>query len=336
MARKRIFLWKIRPPTGVTIPGTAFALRLSALREPRWEGSRYRCRNGTAITTPDTQTSRSGVGSFEQGINMFKKTIESALLMVTMGFIFIGSAEATTTSFQFSSGSRSAQVQFTASGNLLTVQLTNTSMADVLVPADVLTAVFFTLAGNPTLTPISAIVVPGSVVHGDPAHPYPGPTDVGGEWAYHAPLNAHGAQQGISSVGLGLFGPADRFDPSSNLQGPASPNGLQYGISSAGDDPNTGNGGVMGNGLIRNSVSFLLEGLPLNFNLGFGVSHIVFQYGTDLSEPSFPGTPPRTPFFPPLEDQDTDPAVPEPVTALSTLLSMGALAAAGLRRRVKA
>jgi hypothetical protein len=50
-----------------------------------------------------------------------------------------------------------------ASGNLV-VTLTNKSLTDVLVPSDVLTAVFFTLAGDLTLTPLSAVLGLGSTV----------------------------------------------------------------------------------------------------------------------------------------------------------------------------
>ncbi len=53
-------------------------------------------------------------------------------------------------------GSLSASANFNLTGNVLTVTLTNTSAADVLVPTDVLTAVFFN--GNGTLTPVSALL----------------------------------------------------------------------------------------------------------------------------------------------------------------------------------
>jgi hypothetical protein len=66
-----------------------------------------------------------------------------------------------------------------------------------------------------------------------------------------------------------------------------SPDGLQYGITSAGDDSTTGNTPVMTSPLIDNSVVFTL-GLPTGFTLG-GVTNVSFQYGTDLSEPNVPG-----------------------------------------------
>jgi hypothetical protein len=189
--------------------------------------------------------------------------------------------------FAGGAGSLNAQVVFDVSGTNLVVTLTNTSSADVLVPADVLTAVFFNIGGNPVLSPLSAVVAAGSNV-------FFGATDpgnvVGGEMAYKAGLAGApgGATRGISSVGLGLFGPGDRF-PGNNLQGPDSPNGLQYGLTSAGDNPTTGNTPVTGtNALINNGVVYTLAGLPAGFLLS-SISNVHFQYGTDLSEPSFPG-----------------------------------------------
>ncbi|MBM3749211.1 MAG: PEP-CTERM sorting domain-containing protein [Acidobacteria bacterium] len=182
-------------------------------------------------------------------------------------------------------GNLSASVSFELDsvGNLRVV-LTNTSPADVLAPADVLTAVFFDIFGNPTLTPVSAVLGVGSAVLFGGTDPG---GSVGGEWAYAAGLSGapHGARHGISSVGLDLFGPPDLF-PGTNLAGPASPNGLQYGITSAGDNPATGNTPVTGmQPLIQNAVVFTLGDVPEGFRL-LDISNVSFQYGTDLSEPN--------------------------------------------------
>ena len=115
-------------------------------------------------------------------------------------------ARAAPITFTGASGSRSASATFdTSVTNQLLVTLTNTSTADVLVPTDILTAVFFTLA-SPTLTPGSAVLAPGSSVLFDSA---PVGGNVGGEWAYTDGLAApNGANEGISSSGFGsLRGP---------------------------------------------------------------------------------------------------------------------------------
>lgn len=193
--------------------------------------------------------------------------------------------------FTGSSGPLSASVEFSVSGNNLHVRLTNTSAMDVTVPSQVLTAVFFSVTGpSLTLTPIDAVLSPGSVVNGNSSLTDPGGV-VGGEWAYKAGphTTVGGRGYGISSTGIDIFGPFDMF-PGNNLQGPAGPDGLQYGITSAGDNPATGNGGIMANALIQNSVDFRLSGLPAGFDVG-RVTDVYFLYGTSIGEGGFPGVP---------------------------------------------
>jgi hypothetical protein len=204
------------------------------------------------------------------------------LFLISFFGQLIPESRASAITFIDTNGTLSASVTFEQLGTNLKVTLVNTSTSDVLQPSDVLTAAFFTLAGDPTLTRVSAIIPSDSTV-------LFGGTDpgdvVGGEWAYknhlsHAP---YGADEGISSAGLGLFGPYDRF-PGSNLQGPASPDGLQYGITSAGDNPATGNMSVTGgNALIKDAVVFTLSGLPANYVLTeSSISRVCFQYDTQL------------------------------------------------------
>src|SRR4051794_21512826 len=180
--------------------------------------------------------------------------------------------------FTGNSGALAASVSFDIVGTQLQVVLSNTSTGDVLVPSDVLTAVFFNIAGNPLL-------IRNSAISGGPT--YLGPTNVsgagtvvGGEWAYLNGLSQYSANAGISSSGLGVFGPGDLF-PGPNLSGPTTPNGVEYGLATAGDNPATGNGGILGEELTKSSVSFLLT--PVSpFDLST-ISSVTFQYGTALS-----------------------------------------------------
>ena len=218
-------------------------------------------------------------------------------------------ASAAPFTFSWSSGTRAASVTFDTSGTNLVVTLTNTSTFDAMNPTDILTAVFFDVAGSPTLTPLSAALGSGSTVFFGPN----GGGNMGGEWAYGSGLSGApgGAATGISSAGFGLFGNPNFGGP--NLQGPTAVNGIGYGITSAGDNSATGNAAVTGQfALIQNSVVFTLSGLPGGFDPSTAISNVVFQYGTSLSEPSS--------------------KIPEPATVI--LLGPAALGLLIARRRV--
>lgn len=219
-----------------------------------------------------------------------------------------------------SSGNLSASVEFVVSGDALTVTLVNTSTCDVMAPTEVLTAVFFDT--DPTVALKTGSATASAVVSG------PATLDVGGEWAYRGDLGSP-ARVGISSSGLGLFGPHDVFG-GLNLQGPASPDGLQYGITSASDNLATGNAAVTGgNALIQNSVVFTFTGASGLTDASF--SNITFQYGTALTETSYVGK------YAPVGD--TTAPVPEAPTVIAGALLLLPFAASTLRilrRKVKA
>lgn len=181
---------------------------------------------------------------------------------------------------------RAARAEFTRVGTDLIVVLTNSATADVLVPVDVLTGILWSM-GSATLTRTSALLTTGSVVI---YNSQPDGGVVGGEWAYKGGISVRSANFIISSSGLGVVGPGDRF-PGPDLTPPASPDGLQYGLTSAGDNAATGNGGITGTGgLIQNSVTFVLGGIGASFDPS-SITNLQFQYGTDLSEPWIPGVP---------------------------------------------
>ncbi len=237
--------------------------------------------------------------------------------------------------FTGSQGPLAAEVEFSASGSSLLVRLSNTG-GDALVPDDVLTSVFFDLPGSPDLSRVAASVPAGSSLLWPEASSESSPAavaarvagNVGGEWSYETGLSGDapgGAWAGISSTGLDVFGPGNRF-PGPNLDGPPSPGDMSYGILSAGDDGLTGNKQVTGKRtFVSDSVLFELTGLPESFDVE-GIDNVWFHYGTSWQQPTFSGDPDPTP----------PQAVPEPLTATAALLAIGGLARYARRRKTLA
>jgi hypothetical protein len=256
-------------------------------------------------------------------------------VVTVVGLLLGTSSVAKAITFTGTSGTLAASADFTQSGTNLIVVLTNTSTTDVDDPASVLTALFFDLAGVGALTPVSALLTAGSTVFYDPDG-QPAGGNVGGEWAYESGLAGApgGASEGISSSGFGLFGDSNFNGP--DLSPPIALNGVNYGILPAGDDETTANGGLLNSeGLIKNSVTFTLSGLPDGFILTAGdIANVTFQYGTGLNETNFPGGP--GPSEPGGTPGGSEPGgeIPEPASLL--LMGSGLAAAAmKLRRRQK-
>jgi hypothetical protein len=242
------------------------------------------------------------------------------LLAAISGLLAPTSTQAAPLVFTGTSGNLSAAVSFDNVGGNLVVTLANVG-ADVMVPADILTAVFFDLAGVGALTPVSALLAGASTVHFD-ADGQPAGGDLGGEWAYESGLAAPGgATKGISSSGFGLFGGSNFGGV--DLDGPAALGGFNYGLLSQVDNQTTGNPQVtIGSAvpLIQSAVVFTLSGLPLGFDPSVpgNITNVSFQYGTALTEPSVPGS-------------GDFPDVPEP--AVLSLLAVGlGVGASRLRR----
>jgi len=239
-----------------------------------------------------------------------------------------------------------AKVTFQNSGGNLVVTLSNTATERASAPGQVLTTLFFAANGETlSLTPVSAILPAGSDAYGKDVTTLIGYdrhgrpiydthfdrtvpwhiTAVGGEWAYKADTGVNPPDPdpiyGIGSAGLGVFAPTDRFPPLTNLWGPDSVDGVQFGIIPAVDDLSSSNGGLQVP-LIRNTVVFTLSGLG-TAEPGDIINEVGFQYGTALDEPRvIVGGNPR-----PL-------GVPEPTgLVIWSILSGGAAGLAAMRRR---
>lgn len=253
-----------------------------------------------------------------------KRLIRNLILMVAAA----GLLSAAPVTFTGTSGSLSASATFDtdASGHLI-ILLENRATAMTLNPAMLLTAVYFDIAGaNPVLIPQFAMMGVGATVA---CAPYPAcagtlPTggDVSAEWAYSTAAGMP-REFGISSTGLGLFGPGDNFGPG-NLFGPLDVDGMQYGLASSNYNPLAAGvaGGLKHEPVVVSTVIFTLSGYS-----GFTPSQIqrvLFQYGTSLTEPQVPGDPQNPP---------TPPEVPEPATMAAMGSGLVALALLRFRRR---
>ena len=209
---------------------------------------------------------------------------------ILLSLMVVSTAQALPFLYNWSSGSLAASANFAVVSGNLQVTLTNTSAFDVLAPNQVLTAVFFDITGNPALSRISAVLGGGSTVFFGPN----GGGNVGGEWAFKYDAgfpSLYGlGRYGISSAGFNIFGTPNLFG-GPNLQGPVAPNGLDYGILSAGDNTANGNAAVTGGfALIKNSAVFTLGGIPGSFDPSTRISGIEFIYGTDIPEVPEPAT----------------------------------------------
>ena len=220
------------------------------------------------------------------------RTTLSLLSIIALGVAHLQLA-ATPITFSASSGELAASVTFDTVGNSLVVRLSNTSTYDVMVQNQILTAVFFDIAGaqlnlSPGLG--SALLAPGSSVLFDTLDSNGNPiTDIlGGEWAYRGGISAltqFGQNYGISSSGFNIFGSANF--PGPDLDSPLAVNGVNYGLTSAGDNILTGQMAVTGTRpLVQSSVIFTIPGLPDGFDPSTSITHISWQYGTSLNSVS--------------------------------------------------
>jgi hypothetical protein len=228
-------------------------------------------------------------------IRVLPRALWTLFLLATLAFIatpsratvtFIGSGPGNN-----SDETNSASVTFNlfVSGTItnLEVSLSNTATYKPNDPADILTALFFRIDGDPSLIRGSAVLDGGSMVVNIGANPQPAGGVVGGEWAYSAELThaPSGANQGISATGFNLFGPHDLF-PGDRLpnDGGSPPDGVAYGLTTPVDDGSRYNGGLLGRALIQSGVVFTLFDVPGDFRLS-DISDVTAQYGTSLNGP---------------------------------------------------
>lgn len=213
--------------------------------------------------------------------------------------------------FSGSSGTRAFSASFDViNSTQLQVVLTNlgTAPAGNIDGSNMIGGLYFDIAGNPTLTRISAAVSSGSSVIQN------GVSTVGQYWGLYTGANVYqnNADYSLRGVGYGQTG-----GPNGNFctTGCTQLNGADYMVAYSSYVAGTGNGNLGTTPLIRNSITFVMDGLPSNFNLN-SISSVGVQYGTSLSEPFIP----------------TGGQVPEPGTWAMLGIGMFALGIVGRRK----
>ncbi len=207
--------------------------------------------------------------------------------------------------------------------NLLLITLNNTAVDPVTNQAQTLSGIYFDVTGNPVLTTNSANVGTGSTIVND--SPNLNDSKIGQEWAFRnnmvaADATFTDARYGISSTGLGIFAPTDRFDTSGNLAGPGSGSvaGDDFSIVPASQASYT-SGGLTGTPFTQSSMIYRLN-TPVNFILNANtIQNVVFHYSSAQEGQSTTGH---------------TPDVPEPGT-LAMLIGIAPIGAAYLIRRRK-
>ncbi len=206
-----------------------------------------------------------------------------------------GAASAASVSFNFAgshaSGLKSAAIfTFDNTANTVVIKLSNTtpSPGDSLA-SRWLTGLFWDM-NTPTMT--KAMYSSGSF--GSTVNPTAPGSDPDHWWAYQSNSFAGqsgsapgGVKYGLGAAGFDLFPPSSMFTPRTG-----QPDGVDGGVLSP-----TGNPQNAATFMYRSFVQFTFD-VPASFFSGFApnlsdlsVTKVAFQHGSDLNEPSYPGTP---------------------------------------------
>lgn len=163
-----------------------------------------------------------------------------------------------------SSGDKSAQAVFdrTADGRMV-IRVSNLSGSDLTRPRDLLTAVYFDTDQSLSLNYVGTATREGShVVNGADR------VNISSEWTLSGRKKLRrqtGAMFGLGAANLGGF-----FKGVGNID---------FGLTSAGDDPDTGGKKLRNRATVQNEIIIVLSGLPEDFDPTTDITEVMFQFG---------------------------------------------------------
>jgi hypothetical protein len=235
---------------------------------------------------------------------MFIRNVKSFFICAAMGVL--GNQAFAGNLYEFDTTGYSASADFELSGTSLTILVKNREDLGTTkaVPTDFLTGVAFNSLA--AMTPVSVALPSGTTTW------FGSTTNAGTGWGYGFGGSYHGQNNVISASGA-FSGVGHSSFPSPATPGTAV-GGLDYAIATANFTGNANSGAKHGP-VFSNSLLFTFT-VDKAFSLDQLGKSIVFQYGTDVKEPSFTAT---------LTDPVDPSTVPEPST-----LALGALGSLGL------
>jgi len=267
-----------------------------------------------------------------RGYMSFTGTKRLMCSLALFGGVLTIPSSATSVLFSGANGNLMGSANFVLVGNTLTIEVKNESNVAATAPSEVLTGIFFDLAGNP-VTNLQSIAVDSasSIVNcvGSCGAGTVVDTNVAGfqgGWQYLAGINnALTGNYGAGTAGFGIF----NGNNTGGGGGCAANQQFCFGlIPVAGASHPTFNGKqFINNGIV---VTLALTGQPQDYDIGDAVANLRLQFGGSLTDPSittfqvFPGPNPGR-----LTEN------PEPATYVLMGAGLAALVAFHKRRAAK-
>jgi hypothetical protein len=160
----------------------------------------------------------------------------------------------------------------------LQITLANTGLVAPLDNNGVIGALFFSVAGDPVLTPVSLTLATGSSVANGSGDPAP-------NWQYKSGIvGPLGATQGVSAAGYGVFGPTGNF--CTGVGCGSILGGIDWGVVVSSYVPGSGNASINSAAMIQNAAVFVLSGIAEGFDPSTSISAISAQYSGALTGPN--------------------------------------------------